>query len=450
MRLAGLVVLAFSIALYPFCSLRADDPKSSSDAKTPATSFRAGVARRDVTPTAPMPMWGYGARHDMLSQGVLDPLMAKALVIEAGGEKLAIVTLDLGRGPTAAMMTLIRDQTAKRGIRHHLICGSHTHHGPVIELTDQPGCGRGKFDDAVAYSKKLPETIIAAILEADDTLQPARIGVGRVSVALNRNRQSKKPNPPTDNDISVVRVDSASGKPVAVVVNFTAHPVMTDGKIFKFSADYPGFMQQAVEADLGGQCMFIQGASGDQSVKPPEGKNTPRKFGGLIAEHVIQAAKRIETKVPAHPSIQGRVDNFHFASRTNFESALVKAAYSKAFFPELIASMARDLAKGIDPELSTILLNGDLGLVGASGEFFCNHALRLRERAGLPHLLFVGYCNGHHLYFPTIEAAAEGGYGADPPVSPVAVGAGETMMNRALVNLFRFKGKFPAESPEAK
>ena len=60
-------------------------------------------------------------------------------------------------------------------------------------------------------------------------------------------------------------------------------------------------------------------------------------------------------------------------------------------------------AKGIDPELSTVLINGEIGLVGASGEFFCNHALRLRGRAGLPHLLFVGYCNGHHLYFPTIE-----------------------------------------------
>ncbi len=44
----------------------------------------------------------------MLSQGTLDPLAAKALVIHAGDSKLAIVGLDLGRGPTTAMMEKIR------------------------------------------------------------------------------------------------------------------------------------------------------------------------------------------------------------------------------------------------------------------------------------------------------------------------------------------------------
>ena len=54
-------------------------------------SFKVGFAKRDITPQAATPMWGYGARHDVLSQGVLDPLMAKAIVIEAGNDRLAIV-----------------------------------------------------------------------------------------------------------------------------------------------------------------------------------------------------------------------------------------------------------------------------------------------------------------------------------------------------------------------
>ena len=420
MRLASWIVPAILIVLLPPGSLRAEEPQGSEKAKA---GFRAGAARRDITPEGPTPMWGYGARHDMLSQGALDPLLAKALVLEAGGEKVAVVSLDLGRGPTAPMMEEIRRETAKRGIKHHLICGSHTHHGPVIELTNQEGFGKGKFDAAVAYSEKLPKLIVEAIAEADDKLQPARIGVGHAELPLNRNRQWKKPNPPTDQLLSVVRVDSTDGKPIAVLVNYTGHPVMTDGRVLKFSADYPGFLQKSVEAALGGTCMFIQGASGDMSVSAPEGKKTPQQFGELIGEHAIRVAKGIETRVPEHPSIHGKVDRFLFASRTNFKSAVVQAGYSKAFFPELIRNMARDLEKGIDPELSTVLLNGEIGLVGASGEFFCNHANRLRERAGLPHLLFVGYCNGHHL--------------------------GEVMMNRALANLFRFKGKFPPQAPEA-
>ena len=56
--------------------------------------------------------------------------------------------------------------------------------------------------------------------------------------------------------------------------------------------------------------------------------------------------------------------------------------------------------------------------MGVPGEPFCQHAVRLRQRAYLPTVLVFGYCNGHLLYFPTIEAASEGGYGADPQVSP--------------------------------
>ena len=101
-------------------------------------------------------MWGYGARHDCLSQGALDPLMAKAIVIAAGDDKVALVGIDLGRGPTEAMMKTIRQEIAdKAGIHHVLITGSHTHHGPVIELIDEPGLGKGKFD---VGGRLFPET----------------------------------------------------------------------------------------------------------------------------------------------------------------------------------------------------------------------------------------------------------------------------------------------------
>ena len=124
-------------------------------------AFRVGSADADITPPPGIPMWGYGARHDMPAEGTLDPLMAQAIVIAAGDDKLAIVGTDLGRGPTAAMMTIIRKELAeKAGIRHVLISGSHSHHGPVIELIDEPGLGRGKFDAAVKYSQELPGRLV--------------------------------------------------------------------------------------------------------------------------------------------------------------------------------------------------------------------------------------------------------------------------------------------------
>ncbi len=142
-------VLVTAIVGLAACQTRAAD----------STDFRVGAADKDITPPPGIPMWGYGARHDMLSQGALDPLMAKAIVIAAGDDKVALVGIDLGRGPTEAMMKTIRHEIAdKAGIHNVMITGSHSHHGPVIELIDEPGLGKGKFDVAVAYSQKLPRT----------------------------------------------------------------------------------------------------------------------------------------------------------------------------------------------------------------------------------------------------------------------------------------------------
>jgi hypothetical protein len=412
----------------------------------PAT-FTVGFAKRDITPTAPMPMWGYGARHDMLSTGTLDPLYAKAIVIEAAGDKVAIVGLDLGRGPTTDMMKDIRTRCAEAaGIEHFLISGSHTHHGPVIELTDNPGFGKGKYDDAVAYSAKLLELLIEVILEADGSRKPAKLGIGAKDILFNRNRHTKRTPKATDPMLAVMRFDHADGRPMAVLVNYAAHPVMTDVRQLKFSADYPGFMMNKVEQALSVPCVFMQGAAGDLSPNPNNGRKQVDAFGNALADEVIALSATITPTRPTTLSIQGKVDTFNFSSRTDFKNPVILLLFSRAFFPELVQNFFRDFADGIPCELNTVLLNRNIALVGGSGEFFCNHAVRLKERSYVDHTLFFGYCNGHCLYFPTIEAASEGGYGADAAVSPVAVGAGERMMNRALINIYTMLGKYATKN----
>ena len=76
-----------------------------------------------------------------------------------------------------------------------------------------------------------------------------------------------------------------------------------------------------------------------------------------------------------------------------------------------------------------------------------DHAMRLKQRSRAAETLFFGYSNGHHMYFPTIEAAAEGGYGADPAVSWVSLGAGKEMMDRALIDIYTMLGSFMFELP---
>jgi hypothetical protein len=411
-----------------------------------ARGFRVGAGEKDITPPAGIPMWGYGARHDRPSEGALDPLMAKAIVVAAGDDKVALVGIDLGRGPTEAMMKVIRREIAeKAGIRHVLIVGSHTHHGPVIELTDEEGLGKGKFDAAVAYARDLPGMLVEAILDADKQLVPARIGVATESVGLNRNRQSKREPKATDPTLAVVRFDDEAGRPIAVLVNFAAHPVLTDPKVLKYSADYPGFLKNKAEAELTTKCVFIQGAGGDMSANVGDGPKGPKGFGETLADHVIALARSAKTETPHSPSVKGTVDTFHFKTRVKLRNPLVALAYERSFFPELSRNYTKLYGDSLTAELNTVLINGDLAIVGVSGEFFCNHANRLRARSYVKDTLFFGYCNGHGMYFPTIEAASEGGYGADPGVSFAELGAGERMMDQALINIYKLQGKFAAE-----
>jgi neutral ceramidase len=411
-----------------------------------STDFRVGAADRDITPPVGIPMWGYGARHDMPAEGTLDPLMAKAIVIAAGEDKVAIVGIDIGRGPTEAMMKIIREEiAAKAGIRHVLITGSHTHHGPVIELTDEAGLGKGKFDVAVEYTNKLPHLLSGAILDADKGAKPAKLGVAIESVTLNRNRHTKREPRVTDPQLVVLRFDDLSDKPIAILVNFAAHPVMTEGKILKYSADYPGFMKNRVESELSTKCVFMQGASGDMSPNVGSGPPGPQGFGGTLADHVIALARSAKPEVPARPSVKGTVDTFHFKTRVNLKDPLVAAVFERSFFAELTRNYAKLYGESLTAELNTVLLNGEIALVGGSGEFFCNHANRLKARSYVKHTLFFGYCNGHGMYFPTIEAASEGGYGADPGISLVEIGGGERMMDKALLNIYLMLGKFAKE-----
>jgi hypothetical protein len=413
-------------------------------AEDAAPHFRAGVASREITPKAAMPMWGYGDRHDALSQGVLDPMYAKAVVIDVGADKIALLGMDMGRSPVPNSMAKIRKAVQeKAGVNYVMLVGSHTHHGPVLELKDEPDQGRGKFDDAVKYVPWLDEQLIDCIVEAAKGVKDARIGWGSKQVDLNRNRHTKIEPKPRETELAVIRIDDVKGKPIAVLVNFAAHPTNIPSETLKFSPDYPGAMRTTVEEAMKTQCVFLQGSAGDMSCKKPAEADDYQKFGALLGREVVAIAEGIQTKAPEKPSIQCVDEDFTFDTRIDFGNKMIQGLFRNAFFPELAnASMEWVAGNKYTTHLTTAMIDGELALVGGSGEFFCNHSIRLKERSRAPKTLFLGYCNGHNMYFPTIEAAAEGGYGGDPTVSWVEIGAGERMMNKALENIYRFMGAY--------
>jgi hypothetical protein len=418
----GSIVLAFSSI-----SAKADGPEAG---------LQAGVSKVDVTPPIGFAMWGYGARHDAPSVGVVDPLYAKALVLKAGIESIAIVGLDIGRAPTRQSMAAIRKRVAaETGINRLFIVGSHTHHGPVIELDNWP-------TPQNSYVRSLEQKLADVIVEANRALKPAKLGIAAKEVPLNRNRHSKNPDKSVDRELLVLRVEGLDGKPIAHAVNFAAHPVMTVEKDMRFSADYPGFMAGIVEGRTNVPCLFLQGAAGDLSPNNVNFDWKPKPFGEALGKEVLGMIRDIHCEQSSTPTLRTYEADFRFKPRVNLGNPLVKDVFVRAFFKDLVDFYDREYKDGCRPHLSVALLNGRVGFVGVSGEFFCRHSLDLKRRARLDHIFFLGYCNDYQQYFPTIENASEGGYGADPGVSTAEVGAGEKMMNAALIQLYRMRGKY--------
>jgi hypothetical protein len=390
-----------------------------------AAEFEAGAARADITPPVGGPIWGFFDRKSNPSVGVRDPLQARALVLAVGADRIALVSLDLGRAPTRDITNSLRTRLkAAVGIEHLFLVGSHTHCGPVLERNDIPA---GK-----PYVRELEDKLFDLVVAAAKALQPAKLGIGTKDIDLNVNRHTKQPNPPRDRTLRLLRVEDTNGKLIAQAVNYPAHATILGSKEMRWSADWPGAMAAMVEKESGAPCLFLQGAAGDLTINRARG-NTPELFGELVAKEALAVAREVKCETLPAPTLQTAEEDFTFASRRPRTNPPVGSAPSSFY--------EREYASGVRPHLSVALLCGRIGFVGVSGEFFCNHALRLRERARLEHLFFLGYCNDHQMYFPTIEAVAEGGYGTEGYSAPAEVGAGERMMDRALVLLYQMRGK---------
>ena len=198
----------------------------------------------------------------------------------------------------------------------------------------------------------------------------------------------------------------------------------------------PGAMMAAVERGVGGQAMFLQGAAGD--INPFWDKTSladgayeqMRSMGETIGAAVVRV--RRELFFADVESIALGVERVQISPRWDIDDPAIRAGVRRDYVERF--------GREGEAEVKTLLIGSDLALVSFPGEFFVEHGLRLKDESVVINTLFVGYSNGHLGYFPTIKAAAQGGYGAGSSTI-VEVGAGELLVNRALINLAYLSGQ---------
>lgn len=97
--------------------------------------------------------------------------------------------------------------------------------------------------------------------------------------------------------------------------------------------------------------------------------------------------------------------------------------------------------------MTTVVIGPHISLASIPGEPFVQHQLDLAEKSPIEHTSLLGLAyNGSGIpftiYLPTIQAAKEGGYGADSGTF-LEVGAGERLVNEAIASMQELTGAFP-------
>ena len=434
----------------------------------------AGTARADITPPVGITHLPWGAATHDRAEGVDMELWATALVASDGSETVAIAELDhvlLTHGQAAAMRQAVADLSGIPADHVFLSC-THNHSGPSLS----PSWAAGGAELIPAYVESLRHAVAGAVWSASRGMRPARIAAGSGTSSVAVNRRLRLPEGRTvigqnrdgfvDREVKVVRVDDEDERPIAVLVNYAAHPTIMAFANRLITPDYPGPLRRTVEREVGGTCLFLQGAAGNAhpersfSSRPQDYRNAGQRLGLEAArvaleirtlprrerlDHVQESGAPLGIYVEesaGEPDGRVRVvsrrvslplremgDPVALAARADEQRTELRRQEERGAPAETLrelrwrmkrATMARDAASeyagltDVPVEIQGIRI-GQVALLGIEGEPFMEIGREIKDRSPFSHTLVCGYANGYGglAYLPTDEAYAEGGYEAD-------------------------------------
>jgi len=336
-----------------------------------------------------------------------------------------------------------------------LICSTHTHSGPPSNTKEGPA-------PAVAYRKVLVDGLAESIVQAHDALQPASVGAaahplpeevfnrrwflkpgkmppnpfGRVDIVkMNPPRSPDtldRPAGPTDPDITVISVQDARRKPLALFANYSLHYVgaVPRGQL---SADYFGefarLMPVRLRAGENFVAMMSNGTSGDinnipfTTTRPPR---EPFEQIRIVARKAADTAWFARRKIEQHRSdirlgmLQREIVLNHreITDEQLAEARRIAALKDEdeiARLPQLAQAYARRTIS-LDEKEDTVTVKlqairiGDLAVCAIPFETFVEIGLELKDRSPFPQTMVIGLANGRYGYLPTPEQHRLGGY----------------------------------------
>ncbi len=215
---------------------------------------------------------GFG--DNRIATGVADDYWARALVLESGATKIAIVAIDvIGYYSKTTYYGLEQIQklvSPKLGISEILITSTHNHEAPdTIGAWGANPLSDGKYPK---YLRFIDRQIAKAITQAAASTQSARLKLGRTdtrespSIAGMQTRTSGRPPIFFDEEMRVMQFVGTRGKmrnkTIATFINWNTHPESMEDKNTLMTSDFIHAVRDTVEKKYGGTCLYISGDIG--------------------------------------------------------------------------------------------------------------------------------------------------------------------------------------------
>ncbi len=438
--------------------------------------FRSGAAQTVITPPPGTGMAGY--YHFRAADGVLDDLHARALVMDDGTTRAAMITLDLIGSPRD-LVDAIREEVEKAsGIPRAqvMISATHAHTGPELgdplRLSTKTGAPPVAPDSPQAtYFRGLPALIASSVTAAAKSLTLVTVtAISGECTGLTYCRRfylrdgttawnpgKLNPNVMLATALPDEQLHAIFFKPphhqnqhapsLAVYANFSMHPDTVGGT--SFSADYPGVLAKLMASYHGPGCvtLFGNGACGNLNHLDVQ---WPRAQGGMAETHRIgtlltAALFRAEKSQPLSPQGPLRVKSLtipvELAPVSKEEEELARETVrrnsegDRRSFMELVrANRALDIAaragKPLPMEVQVISLGKEIAWVSFPGEVFTELGLALKKRSPFARTMIVTLANGNWGYVPDRRSYAEGAYEVES--ARVPPGTGELLVEEAV------------------
>ena len=272
-------------------------------------------------------VWIAGFSNAKPANGVHDDVWARAVVVDDGATRIAMVALDAVGFMYNDVVDIRLQIPDEWGIDYALIASTHTHESnDLIGIWGPDEYHSGVDPDHLKYVKS---QTVKAISDAVSALRPAKIILaddlsGRDSILI---KDTRKPIVKATGIHVMQVIDALNGRTLGSIVNWANHPETLWNKNLMISSDFPHYVRESLEsgivykgdsiqAGLGGQAIFFNGAVGglmtphhslayndpvrDTFFKEPSFEKT-RTLGEQIALLAIDALHNADTMTQVRP-----------------------------------------------------------------------------------------------------------------------------------------------------